>query len=97
MGEVQAHDPNVLPHHYDPDEKDRMFPQINAPPPIVNDEDWVPGENRWENDEDDVSSYNKIDETKKRGHLRVAPKPRRVMGKRGKGIVRMNESSLSHE
>ena len=63
----------------------------------MNDEDWVPGENKWENDEDDDSSYNNIDETKKQGHLRVSPEPRRVTGKRGKGIVRMNRSSLSHE
>ena len=97
VGEAQAHDPNVLPHHYDQDDMDRMCPQINAPPPIVNDEVWVPGENKWENDEDDDVSNNKIDEIKKRGHLWVAPEPRRVTGKRGKGLVRMNGSSLSHE
>ena len=88
--EMQAHDPSVLPRHYDPDEKDRMFPQISAPPAIVNDEDWVPGENKWESDEFDNSSYEKIDETKRRGHLRVAPELLTAAGKRGKGIVRMS-------
>ena len=66
----------------------------------MNDEDWVPGENKWENDEGDDSSYNKIDESKKRGHLRIEsppPKPQRVVGKSGKGTVRMNRSSLSHK
>ena len=51
-------------------------------------------------DEDDDSSYEKIGETKKRGHLRIEgspPEPQSVMGKSGKGIVRMNRSSLSHE
>ena len=83
--------------HDDSDVKDRVFPQINAPPPIVNDEDWVSGEKKWENDEDDDTSYGNIDETKNRGHLRVAPEPQRVTGKRGKGIVRMIKSSLSLE
>ena len=38
-----------------------------------------------------------IDETKKRVHLRVAPEPLMVTGKRGKGIARMNRTSLSRE
>ena len=36
LAEARDHDSNVLPHHYGRDEKDRMFPEINAPPPIVN-------------------------------------------------------------
>ena len=96
--EMQAHDPSVLPRHYDPDEKDRMFPQISAPPHIVNDEDWGLGENKWEqaSDDNEDSGYKKIDMTKKRGHLRVAPDTRRLAWKRGKGGVRMNKSSSSH-
>ena len=63
----------------------------------MNDEDWLSGEYKWEqdNDENDDSGYEKVDETKKRGHLRVAPEPRRAAGKRGNGIVRMNISSPS--
>ena len=64
----------------------RMFPQINAPPPIVNDKDWVPGENKWEQENGD-SDFKKGDEVKRRGYLWVAPEQRRAAGKRGNGTV----------
>ena len=83
LGEAQAHDPNVLPDHYDQDTKDRMFPQIDAPLPIVNNKDWVAGENECEQ-ENDGSDFKNVDEVKRRGFLRVAPKPRRTTEKGGK-------------
>ena len=43
MAEAKAHDPNVLPHMYDQEMIEEMFPQINAPVQIANNSDWVPG------------------------------------------------------
>ena len=45
MQDALVHDAKILPHQYDQDEKDKMFPKIYAPKSIDNDEDWSPGEN----------------------------------------------------
>ena len=50
----------------------------------------MPGESNWENDDNYDYSYNQTDKSKKRGHLRIEsplPKPRKVVGKSGKGTV----------
>ena len=60
-----------------------MFPQINAPPPLVNDKDWVPGEKEWEEGNDDTD-FKKGGEVRRRGYLRFVPEPRRVVGREGK-------------
>jgi hypothetical protein len=37
------HDIRILPHMYDQSEWDSLFPVIDAPPRLANDEDWSPG------------------------------------------------------
>ena len=33
---------NILPRFYAPDEMDKLFPVLHAPPPMENAEDWLP-------------------------------------------------------
>ena len=57
---------------YDRDQKDGMFPRITAPPRIVNDTDWVPGEKEW-GQEHCGSDFERGVEVRRHAYLRVAP------------------------
>jgi len=56
MFDSVAHDPSKLPHMYDYDELEEMFPLIKAPVEIANDKDWTPGDCFWEQKSDDASA-----------------------------------------
>ena len=43
--EAKAHDCSKLPHQYEPEEVEKMFPIITAPERVANDEDWKPDDN----------------------------------------------------
>ena len=47
--EAKVHDGSKLPHQYEPEEVEEMFPIITAPERIANDEDWNPdnGGEEW--------------------------------------------------
>ena len=38
---IEAHNPDILPHHHDEQEMKRLFPILEAPPAAVNVEDWL--------------------------------------------------------
>ena len=40
------HDIRILPHMYERSEWNRLFPVIDAPPRLDNDDDWSPGVSR---------------------------------------------------
>ena len=46
--EAKAHDGTKLPHQYEPEEVEEMFPIITAPERIANDEDWSPDDSSEE-------------------------------------------------
>ena len=48
MVEAKAHDPNILPHMYDHEVLEEMFPLIEVSVEIANDRDWIPGDCFWE-------------------------------------------------
>ena len=44
IAEATPHDCSRLPHQYDPEDIDRLFPLIEAAPEIANNRDWIPGD-----------------------------------------------------
>ena len=48
MSDAINHDPNILPHMYEHETMIKMFPLIDAPIEVANDEDWIPGDCFWE-------------------------------------------------
>ena len=61
--EAMPHDCSKLPHQYDPEDIEKLFPLIPAAPEIANNRDWIPGEeNCW-----GVSAAESIDEDELRG------------------------------
>ena len=55
LADAKPHDPNKLPHMYDDETIDEMFPKIEAPAQIINDEDWTQGDCFWKDQNDDVT------------------------------------------
>ena len=55
MIEAKEHDPSILPHMYEHDVLEEMFPLIEAPVEIANDRDWIPGDCFWEPENGDAS------------------------------------------
>ena len=41
FADIEAHNPELLPHHHDELEVKRLFPILEAPPAAVNVEDWL--------------------------------------------------------
>jgi hypothetical protein len=75
MFDSVAHDPNKLPHMYDYDALQEMFPLIKTPVEIANDKDWTPGDCFWEQQSDDVSVDDRrrirtVQPERRRGFLR---------------------------
>ena len=51
LADAKPHDPNKLPHMYDDETIDEMFPRIEAPAQIINDEDWTQGDCFWKEED----------------------------------------------
>ena len=47
LADAKPHDPNKLPHMYDDETIDEMFPRIEAPAQNMNDDDWIQGDCFW--------------------------------------------------
>ena len=61
--EAVPHDCSRLPHQYEPEDIERLFPLIPAAPEVANNRDWIPGEEGF----GEVGVAEKLDEVEHRG------------------------------
>ena len=66
VAEAEPHDCSKLPHQYEPEDIERLFPLITAAPEVANNRDWIPGEEDFGQE----GGAGKLEEVERRGRRR---------------------------